>query len=215
MRDVDEIHQMLAPAPAAEPVFLERPEHLLLVIVRLDMPAESVQTQRIEHHIFGSCLTESSRFLLGAAHVQPFRRDRAEKQAALDLLRLRDIRIDEIVAEQVRQDTLASDEIVAHVVAAVEIVRCDPGSALSRVSTLPRWLRTASVHGGIDADVRDDGKILVTADTAQELLLGISAVKGQDDLAAGEFRHDIVDKIGSDFQLVRFVLPPHHISCGR
>ena len=103
MGDVDKIHQMLNAIPVAKTVFLERPKHLLFVVVDLDVPAKSVKAQWVELHVLRPCLPKALALLPSTAHAQIAGANRAEKQAACSLLRLRDIGIDEVFPKEVRQ----------------------------------------------------------------------------------------------------------------
>ena len=177
MGDVDKIHQMLNAIPAAETVLLERPEHLLFVVVDLDVPTESVKAQRIEHHVFRTCLAESSAFLPRTAHAQVTGANGAKKKATRPLLRLRDIGIDEAFPEEVRQDAAAADKVVAHAVTAVEILYGNFRAMLPRPPALSRRGGATFVHRRIGTDVGDDGKILVAAHPLQKRFLCVPAVE--------------------------------------
>ena len=74
---------MLNRSLCANFVAAEFPEHLLLVVVRLNAPAELVELERVKRHELGAGVTECLALLPGNAHVQGHRVVRgAEKETA-------------------------------------------------------------------------------------------------------------------------------------
>ena len=61
-------------------VAAELPEHRLLVVIRLNVPAEFVELERVNRHMPGAGVAERFVLLPGNAHVQGHRVHGAEKE---------------------------------------------------------------------------------------------------------------------------------------
>ena len=79
---IRQVHQMLNRSLCADFVAAEFPEHLLLVVIRLNAPAELVELERVKRHELGAGVTERLAFLPGNAHVQRHRIYGTEKETA-------------------------------------------------------------------------------------------------------------------------------------
>ena len=77
---IRQVQQVLNRSLCANFVADELPEHLLLVVVRLNAPAEFVELERVNHHMLGAGVAERLVLLPGNAHVQGHRIYGAEKE---------------------------------------------------------------------------------------------------------------------------------------
>ena len=70
---IRQVQHVLNAGLRADFVAAELPEHLLLVVICLNAPAELVETERVEHHRLRTGTVGRSALLPGNAHVQNHR----------------------------------------------------------------------------------------------------------------------------------------------
>ena len=105
---------MLNRSLCANFVAAELPEHLLLVAVRLNAPAELVELERVNRHMLGASVAEPFVLLPSNAHVQRHRIYGAEKETVRAALAQRHIGMNGAVTEDACLHQTVGDKIVVH-----------------------------------------------------------------------------------------------------
>ena len=122
MHCIRQVEHMPNASLCANLVAAELPEPLLLVVIRLNAPAELVEAERVERHGLGAGTAKRLAFLPGNAHVQGHRIHGAEKEAVRAAPAQRHIGMDGAVTEDARLYQAVGDEIVVHPVAVIRDV---------------------------------------------------------------------------------------------
>ena len=192
-------------------VAAELPEHLLLVVVRLNAPAELVELERVNRHMLGAGVAERLVLLPGNAHVQGHRIYGAEKETVRAALAQRHIGMNSAVTEDACLHQTVGDKIVVHPTKIIfEII----GNLIQHQS-LAVLRRTASAacrrtrqfeHRRIMTCIADHVEIRVAECMREQLTLGIPAVEEQDDLALFKDWHDFIEKLAGKRQLRGFAV---------
>lgn len=95
------------------------PEHLLLVVIRLNAPTKFVELERVKRHELMAGVTERLALLPDNAHVQGHRGHSAEKKTARTALAQRHIGMDGAVAKDACLHQPVGDKITIHSVRVV------------------------------------------------------------------------------------------------
>ena len=90
---IRQVQQMLNRSLCANFVAAELPEHLLLLVVCLNAPAELVELERVNRHMLGAGVAEPFVLLPSNAHVQRHRIYGAEKETSAVITVQRRIRL--------------------------------------------------------------------------------------------------------------------------
>ena len=90
---IRQVQHVLNRGLGADFVAAELPEHLLLVVVRLNAPAKFVELERVNCHMLGADVAERLVLLPGNAHVQGYRGHGAEKETVRAALAQRHIAV--------------------------------------------------------------------------------------------------------------------------
>ena len=192
-------------------VAAELPEHLLLVVVRLNAPAEFVELKRVNRHMLGAGVAERLVLLPGNAHVQGHRIYGAEKETVRAALAQRHIGMDGAVAKDVRFHQTVGDEIVIHPAKVI----CEIINHLVQHQSLAilRWTAAATCrrirqlkHCRITTCIADHVEIRIAESMCEQLALGVPAVEEQDDLSSLKDWHDFIKELAGKRQLRGFAV---------
>ena len=185
---VRQVQQMFNRSLCANFVAAKLPEHLLLVVVRLNAPAELVELERVNCHMLGVGVAERLVLLPGNAHVQGHRIYGAEKETVRAALAQRHIGMDGAVAKDARFHQTVGDKIVVHPTKVIceiidKLVQHQP-LAILRWTTAAACRRIRQLeHCRIMTCIADHVEIRVAECMREQLTLGIPAVEEQNDLA--------------------------------
>lgn len=179
---------MLNRSLCANFVAAELPEHLLLVVVRLNAPAELVELERVNRHMLGAGVAEPFVLLPSNAHVQRHRIYGAEKETVRATLAQRHIGMDGMVAKDARFHQTVSNKIVVH---PAKVIREIIGNLVQHQAFTVLWWTAATAcrrirqleHGRIVACIAGHIEIRIAESMCEQLALGVPAIEEQDDLA--------------------------------
>ena len=163
---VRQVQQMLNRSLCANFVAAELPEHLLLVVVRLNSPAELVELERVNRHMLGAGVAEPFVLLPSNAHVQGHRIYGAEKETVRAALAQRYIGMDSMVAKDARFHQTVINKIVIH---PAKVIREIIGNLVQHQAFTVLWWMAATAcrrirqleHGRIVACIADHVEIRI------------------------------------------------------
>ena len=202
---------MLNRSLCANFVAAELPEHLLLVVVRLNAPAELVELERVNRHMLGAGVAEPFVLLPSNAHVQRHRIYGAEKETVRATLAQRHIGMDGMVAKDARFHQTVSNKIVVH---PAKVIREIIGNLVQHQAFTVLWWTAATAcrrirqleHGRIVACIAGHIEIRIAESMCEQLALGVPAIEEQDDLAFFKDWHDFIEKLAGKCQLRGFAV---------
>ena len=202
---VRQVQQMLNRSLRANFVAAELPEHLLLVIVRLNAPAKFVELERVKRHELRAGVTEQLALLPGNAHIQGHRGHGAEKETARTALAQRYIGMDGAVAKDACLYQPVGDKITIHFVRVVlgnngDLVHLQVLSVLWRTAASACRRSWQLKDGRIATCIADHVEIGVAERTRNQLTFGIPVVEEQDDLALFKDWHDFIEELAGKRQ---------------
>ena len=205
MPGIRQVQQVLNRSLRANFVAAELPEHLLLVVVRLNAPAELVELERVNRHMLGAGVAERLVLLPGNAHVQGHRVHGAEKETARAALAQRHIGMDDAVAKDARFHQTVSDKIIVHPAKVI----CEIIDNLVQHQSLAvlRWTAAVACRrswqlkdGRIATCIADHVEIRIAESMREQFTLGVPTVEEQDDLALFKDWHDFIEKLAGKCQ---------------
>lgn len=161
-------------------VAAELPEHLLLVVVRLNAPAELVELERVNRHMLGAGVAEPFVLLPSNAYMQRHRIYGAEKETVRATLAQRHIGMDGMVAKDARFHQTVSNKIVVH---PAKVIREIIGNLVQHQAFTVLWWTAATAcrrirqleHGRIVACIAGHVEIRIAESMCEQLALGVCA----------------------------------------
>lgn len=211
MPGIRQVQQVLNRSLRANFVAAELPEHLLLVVVRLNAPAEFVELERVKRHELGAGVTEDLALLPGNAHVQGHRVHGAEKETARTALAQRHIGMDGSVTKDVCLHQLVGDKITIHFVRVVlgcngNLVQLQAPAVLWRTAAAACRRSWQLKDGRIATCIANHVEIRIAERMREQFSLGLPAVEEQDDLAFFKDWHDFIEELAGKRQLRGFAV---------